>query len=117
VVGSENYADFREQLLSWDECQPLLVDYCQQTGMASTAVQFVEQLQTKLTEKATTGDQICKDGTQITISAEGEPVLKRITAAPPPSGAAELEAAILQRLPERSVEDSYRGTCHPFTNK
>jgi TnpA family transposase len=35
VVGSENYADFREQLLSWEECQPLLVDYCQQTGMAA----------------------------------------------------------------------------------
>jgi TnpA family transposase len=105
VVGSENYADFREQLLSWDECQPLLADYCQQTGMAPTAAQFVEQLQTKLTETATTVDQICKDGTQITISADGEPVLKRIAAAPPPSGAKELEAEILQRLPERSVLD------------
>lgn len=73
--------------------------------MALTASQFVEQLQTKLTETATTVDQICKDGTQITISAEGEPVLKRIAAAPPPSRVAELEAEILKRLPERSVLD------------
>lgn len=27
VVDSENYADFREQLLSWNECQPKLADH------------------------------------------------------------------------------------------
>jgi len=105
VVGSENYADFREQLLSWDECQPKLADYCQQTGMALTAPKFVEQLQSWLTQTAIAVDQICKDGTQVKISANAVPVLKRITAEPPPSGAAELESAILQRLPERSVLD------------
>lgn len=73
--------------------------------MAPTAAQFVEQLRALLTETAITVDQICKDGTQITISAEGEPVLKRIAAAPPPSGAEQLAVEISQRLPERSVLD------------
>jgi TnpA family transposase len=105
VVGSENYADFREQLLSWKDCQPLLPGYCTQTGMATTAPKFVKQLQNWLAKTATRVDQISKDGTQVTISANAVPVLKRIAAAPPIPGASELEAAILQRLPERSVLD------------
>ncbi len=95
MVGSEDYADFREQLLTWEECQPQLQDYAGQMGMAATASGFVEQLQTWLTSVAVATDEICKDGTQVTISKEGEPVLKRITAAPLPTGALELEAAIL----------------------
>jgi TnpA family transposase len=105
VVGSEDYADFREQLLTWEECQPQRQDYAQQMGMGATALAFVQQLQTWLTSVAVATDEICKDGTQVTISTEGEPVLKRITAAPLPTGALELEAAILQRLPERGVLD------------
>ncbi len=96
---------FALQLLTWSECQPQLQDYAQQMGMAATAPAFVQQLQTWLAEVATATDEICKDGTQVTISTEGEPVLKRITAAPLPTGALELEAAILQRLPERGVLD------------
>ncbi|PPT90601.1 hypothetical protein XarbCFBP7409_21475, partial [Xanthomonas arboricola pv. guizotiae] len=28
VRGSETYADYREQLLPWEQCEPLLEDYC-----------------------------------------------------------------------------------------
>lgn len=28
VVGSENYADFREQLLPWSECESQIAEYC-----------------------------------------------------------------------------------------
>ena len=105
VVGSENFADFRNQLLDWQTCQPQLEAYCEQLGMASAAEPFVEHLQSWLTQVAQTVDQICKDGTQLTISEAGEPVLKRLTASQPLEGAQALEAAILQRLPERSVLD------------
>ncbi len=67
VVGSEDYADFREQLLTWEECQPQLLDYSQQMGIAVNAPEFVQQLQTWLTSVATATDEICKDGTQVTI--------------------------------------------------
>jgi len=105
VVGSENFADFRNQLLDWQTCQPQLEAYCEQLGMASEAELFVEHLQSWLTQVAQTVDKICKDGTQLTINEAGEPVLKRLAASQPPEGAQALEAAILQRLPERSVLD------------
>jgi TnpA family transposase len=105
VVGSESYADFRAQLLSWEACQPLLPDYCEQTGMAATSTQFVEQLQTWLAQTATRVDQISKDDPDVKISPDAVPVLKKIVAATPSPQAEKLEIAIRQRLPERSVLD------------
>lgn len=105
VVGSENYADFREQLLSWSECESLVEEYCQSLGIPSDSIQFVEYLQQKLTLLAREVDKICQSGDQVTINQEGEPVLKRIPALPQLEGAEQLEVAILQRLPERSLLD------------
>jgi Domain of unknown function (DUF4158) len=62
VVGSETYADFRVQLLLWEECQPQLEDYCQELGIPADPDQFVTHLQTWLTETAEAVDQQCKDG-------------------------------------------------------
>lgn len=105
VEGSENYADFRLELLTWDECEPMMEEYCHEIGIPSNSEDFVQHLQRLLTQTAESVDQICSDGQQVTISKDGEPVLKRIPAQEKPDGAAALEAAILQRLPERSVLD------------
>ncbi len=105
VEGSETYADFRQELLSWDECKPMMAGYCKELGIPSNSLEFIEHLQRLLTQTAEKVDQICSDGKQVTISPDGEPVLKRIPAQEKPDGAAALEASILQRLPERSVLD------------
>lgn len=45
VMGSENYADFREQLLSWEECEPQIEEYCRQLGsVAKTGDALVKVL-------------------------------------------------------------------------
>jgi hypothetical protein len=36
VVGSEDYADYREQLLPWSECLPLVDQYCENCGLVIT---------------------------------------------------------------------------------
>ncbi len=41
VVGSEEYADFREQLLSWSECESQIEEYCFKLGIPKTAEEFV----------------------------------------------------------------------------
>lgn len=105
VAGSEQYADFREQLLSWSECESQLASYGMQSDLPVTAESFVAALKQQLTEVAQTVDQICQDGSQITINEVGAPVLRRLVAQVKPSGADELEAKIWERLPERSVLD------------
>jgi TnpA family transposase len=105
VSGSEQYADFREQLLSWEECQLQLETYTQEMSFPETAEAFVEALKTQLTQVAQSVDEICKDGSQVMINEQGEPVFKRIVAQAKPEGADDLETEIWQRLPERSVLD------------
>jgi hypothetical protein len=53
VVGSESYADFREQLLTHEECEPLISEYCRQLGFPDNASDFVEHLRVLLTQVAT----------------------------------------------------------------
>lgn len=105
IPGSSSFADYREQLLSWEECQPLLAEYCAELGFPTDAQGFIEQLRQQLTEAAEAADTICQAGDQITISEQGEPVLKRIKAQPQPDGADALETAVLKRMPERSILD------------
>ena len=105
ILGSENYADFREQLLTWSECEPSLAEYCNELGIPNTAEEFVQHLQTQLTNVARDADLICQQGDQITIDEKGIPVLKRIRAQDKPEGAEALEVAIWERLPQRSLLD------------
>ena len=37
VEGSEKYADYREQLLPWSECERILDAYCTEVGLPRTA--------------------------------------------------------------------------------
>lgn len=94
VPGSESYADFRDQLLTWEECQPLLEQYCQELGIPSTPSGFIKHLKDQLTQLATEVDQICKDDPQITINPDNKPSLKRLTAAPRSKSAVQLEKKI-----------------------
>ena len=112
VMGSESYADFREQLLSWQECEPQLAQYCAELGLPTQAHQFVAALRTQLTETARQVDQACQASEQFNLSPQGVPVLQRIKALPKPPGADTLAAAIWEQLPERSLLDILCNTEH-----
>ncbi|KAF1723461.1 Tn3 family transposase [Pseudoxanthomonas mexicana] len=103
VRGSETYADYRHQLLPWDECEPLVADYCRQLNLPSTPVEFVNALQSRLLQVAELTDQGYLDNGQVIIGEDGLPVLKRSKAKEMSSHARALETAILDRLRERSV--------------
>ena len=105
VLGSENYADFREQLLPWAECEPLVADYCKNLDIPSTSLQFIEHLKLKLTQFSLDVDQLCKTDYQVSVSKDGRLILKQITAQLIPDGAEELETAILKKMPERNLLD------------
>jgi len=103
IVGSGAYADFREQLLPWEECAPLIADYCGALGLPATAPEFVAGLRAWLTDAAAKADAGFPANDQLTITPRGEPILKRLQRREPSPTAHALEAAILERLPERSV--------------
>ena len=112
VTGSENWADYRDQLLPWAECQPMLEDYCNALSLPTTAKKFVRQLKTELQQVAEEVDQNWSEDGQVTINKKGTPVLKKVARKKPSKTLAGLEAALRERLPERSVLDALANVQH-----
>ncbi|PFF33703.1 Tn3 family transposase [Bacillus cereus] len=79
VPGSESYADYRKQLLSWEECEPLIPEYCHELGFP--------------------------DNEHVSINEAGEPILKKVKKREYKKSLKELEEMIKERLPERNLID------------
>jgi hypothetical protein len=105
VVGSEAYANWRSQLLSWEDCEPLVAGYCAEAGLPATAAEFRDQLQTAMGELAARVDQGYPDNTDLSIDDDGRPRLRPVKGVQRSTSALALEAAIKARLPERSLLD------------
>jgi len=105
VEGSEQFADYRAQLLPWETCEPQVADYCQEIGLPADAHTFVAQLRERLTDVAAQVDAAFPGNKSVEITAKGEPVLKRIKAKAIPASRIALQEALRQHLPDRSVLD------------
>lgn len=112
IRGSEAYADYREQLLTWEECEPLVDDYCNQLGFSNNAQAFVSNLRELLTQKAAEVDTGFPDNKALGLNENGMPILKRSTPRESKATARELEAALLQRMDERNVIDVLCNVAH-----
>ena len=112
IAGSEEYADYRDQLLGWEDCQAHLIDYCSQLDLPTDATAFVTRLRDELTRVAEEIDAAYPENNQVVIDANGLPVLKRVTATEPTEAAKTLEATILARMPERNVLDILCNVAH-----
>lgn len=106
VVGSEEFADYRDQLLSWDECQTLLPAYCEKIGLPQTAEAFTQQLHEWLSDTAHCLDNKfpnCRG--DVALGDNGEPVLHKPVAREIPASAIALQNALTQHMPSRHVLD------------
>ncbi|MFJ2034280.1 Tn3 family transposase [Streptosporangium sp. NPDC087985] len=105
VQGSEAYANWQTQLLSWEECRPLLADYCAEVGLPATAREFTPQLRQQLKHVATQVDAGYPANADLVIDEHGRPVLTPRKGRERTDSAIALEQAVRQRLPERALLD------------
>jgi hypothetical protein len=105
VAGSEEYADYRAQLLSWEECQKRLAAYCEMVRLPTTAAEFVQQLRQQLADLAQRVDEGFPQNSDLSFDKDGKPHLKRTTKQPLPEGLEALQEAIRERMPERHLLD------------
>ncbi|EMX0193121.1 Tn3 family transposase [Bacillus cereus] len=105
VKGSEKYADYRQQLLPWEECQPMVEDYCNELELPSSPTNFVNRLKSWLISAAKTVDLNYPNNGQVIITEDGEPILKRLVRKEYSKSSKILEKEIIQRLPERTILD------------
>lgn len=103
VVGSDDYADYRQQLLPWEECQPDLEDYCATLGFPGDEDSFVTYLQNLLHQAAQRANDRFPDNPDFSFDENGEPVLKRSARHSKPPGFKVLRAELVRRMPSRSL--------------
>lgn len=105
VEHALDYADYRDQLLSWEECQPHLQKHCQELGFPVEAKLFVAQVRQWLTTVAVEVDAATPENTHLSFHPDGRPRLRRTEKLPLPVGFETLRREVLRRLPERSILD------------
>ena len=106
VDGSEEYADWRSQLLSWDECEPEVAGYCAQVGIPAGTDAFVEALQQLLERTAREVDRDYPTNDDVVIDEHGVPVLRRPRRSEPTPAVEALEAAIFEQIDTFNVLDA-----------
>ncbi|MDO3615293.1 DUF4158 domain-containing protein [Ralstonia pseudosolanacearum] len=114
VLGSDAFADYRAHLLPWRECERRLPEYCAKLDLPANAQDFVAHLKQWLIDTAQTLDKSFPDKRQhVTISADGEPMLKRTTARDIPPSAIALQQALVRRMPTVTFRRKGAGSFRP----
>lgn len=103
VVGSEEYADYREQLLDWEDCEPMLEEHCQAVGIPSEPDKFTQKMKKWLSDTAKEVDQFLSSNDLLRFDANGRPSLRKLAKHLDPPGFKELERDIQQQMPMRNL--------------
>lgn len=69
--GSEEFVDYRDQLLSWEEGEPKVAQYCQRLNLLMTAEGFVEYLRTRRAEMTAEVDRTRESNQEVMIGEYG----------------------------------------------
>jgi Tn3 transposase DDE domain len=112
VTGSEGFADDRQQLLPWEECQKRLAAYCSALQFPQDASAFVAHLQQELATVASRVDHSFPNNTELTLDSNGKPHLKCMKAFPIPEGFDEFKEIVHQRMPEHHLLDVLKNVEH-----
>lgn len=104
VKGSEKYADYREQLLSWDEYYLHKEDFCQQLSLPEDSTIFIDQLQQNFYQVTLETDQHIPKNTEITLE-NNQISLKKIKGKKASKELIQVERYLQKKIPERSILD------------
>ena len=110
VVGAEEFADYRAQLLPWSE--PRLAAYCTALGIPARGVDFAAALKAELTTLAAEVDAGFPANSELTLDEDGTPHLKQLATSVQPKGLLEFEQEIRARMPERHLLDILKNAEH-----
>jgi TnpA family transposase len=104
VAGSATYTDFRDELLPWDKCLPMVAEYCENLNISSNGKSAVIQLRRKLSDKANEIDNRYPEIKELVIDEKGNPILKKRSKKSEFIDL-QLESIIKSRMPKRKLID------------
>jgi TnpA family transposase len=111
IPGSEEYGDYRAQLVTWEEYDRDVAGYAEQAGIPADPSAFVAALKARLVKTADAIDQAFPKNEHVEIVA-GEPVVKRLRARDGGDGTAFLERLLKARMVPAGVLEALADTEH-----
>ena len=111
LPGSDDYGDYRDQLVSWEEYHRDVDAYAAQAGVPADPATFVTDLKDGLAAVASEIDGAFPDNEHVEIVA-GKPVIGRLRAKAVPHGAERLERLMKERLAPIGILDALAETEH-----
>lgn len=111
VAGSDSYANLHDQLMSWEECEPLVEGFCAEAGLPTDPRELTRHYRQLLADTAAGVDAGYPANTDLTLEG-GRPVLKRRKGAERSKEALKLEEAVHERLPQRDLLDILTRTAY-----
>ncbi len=111
IPGSEEYGDYRAQLVTWEEYERDSAGYAEQAGIPADPSAFVAVLKASLVKTADATDQAFPKNEHVEIVA-GEPVVKRLRAREAVDRTAFLERLLKARMVPAGVLDALADTEH-----
>lgn len=109
IDGSAEYADYREQLVTWDEYARMVPAYAEQVSLSPDAADFVAQLRSWLESISRSTDQSFPDNAGVRIE-NGEPILTKLPRKDDPAKLRWLEKTIADRLEPVQILDALADT-------
>lgn len=100
---SEEYADYKNQLLSIEECKLIIDDYCRDMNLPNKPKEFVELLRNQLDSKAKSVNGKSPKSSELTIAPNGEIVLTKRKSTRNLSKIKAFKRLFESRMPERNI--------------
>lgn len=109
IEGSEKYADYRKQLISWEDYEKNLADFCKHVNLPISGTDFVKKTQQEFKQVTSQTDQSFPRNEQVRIE-NGEVVIGKLKKKKVPSGLKKLEEYIAENLEPINVLDMLADT-------
>jgi TnpA family transposase len=109
IKSSDRFADYSQQLISWEEFERTAGTYCKQAGLELDADKFISKLLLELTTTAEKVDREFPDNESIRIE-NGEPILTKGAKKQTPLQLAKLQKLIEERIEPLSILDIFTDT-------
>jgi hypothetical protein len=104
IPGSDQYADYRNQLISWEEYKEMIDDFGAQVGLAVEGADFVKRTREWLEEIAARTDEAFPGNASVRIE-NGDPVISRLERQPDLEQLQVLGDLIAERIDQVSILD------------
>lgn len=113
VIRADSYANFFDQLLTPDDAEPLIADYCREVGLPDTPAAFRSEIEERLRRTAATVDDGYPNSADLVIDPETRrPVLKRHPKPEHPRSVTVLAGLVEERTHEMSLLDITTCSAH-----